>query len=266
MRKFIAVFLAMALTGCIAGEITGGEEGGGDDMGGGGQGDGNGDGDGDGNNPPPPDPRITASLDKSSIATELGKTEVVVLTLTSVDGFAGTVSVAVAALDGSSAPLSGLIVEGPATVTLAADQMATATYELDVSSNATGTSVSGSLKLDLSSSVGSESLTATLAVEPNYTIAYAAGTGATVDKHPVLSGSQPKNVTVKRGAVIRYVNDDTVQHDTHGGGIFDHQGNGGGQPGTTYEQRTIGAAPGSTGDLGCHDHGGTAGYVRFTIE
>jgi cysteine-rich repeat protein len=278
----VPAFISILLGACIAGEISG--PGGGDDEGGGAacgdnvvdSGEACDDGntlDGDGcsatcSTEATPMPRIMASVDKTEVTTELGKNEIVTLDIQSIEGFAGSVTIAASLVDAANAPIPGITVDGPTTLGLAVDGTVSGMYAIQVASNATGTALTGSLKLDLTTMVGTESLTSTISVTPTYTITYAAGTGATAGNHPVLGGTQPAEVTVKRGTTIKYINSDTIQHDTHGGGIFDHQNTGGGQPGTTYEQPTIGAAPGSTGVLGCHEngHGGGNGYVTFTVE
>ncbi len=215
-------------------------------------------------------PRLDVALDKPTLATELGKAELVTLTLTSFDGFSGDVNIAASLVDSTMAPIAPAVLglAGPSTVTLTAGQSSPAAYTITVPSNSTGSALTATLKLDVTSSAGSQNLTSAISVTPRYTITYAAGTGTVGTNHPVLSGTQTANVTLKRGAIIRYINADTIQHDTHGGGIFDHQGTNGGQPGTSYEQPTLAAAPGSTGVLGCHEngHGGSAGYVTFTVQ
>ena len=218
-------------------------------------------------------PRVTATLDRTSISTELGKSEVVTLTLTSAGGFAGNVGVATSVLDGSNAPMSAGVatVAAPATIAIAVDGTVTHQITIAIPSNATGTAVSGSVKFDLTSPAGNQSLTAALAVAPIYTVKYTATMTTDPATHPIQSGVQAPNVTLKRGTLVRYKNESGIQHVTHGDGIFAHEQPTnnpalGGLTGGTYELPTLQAAPGSMGRLGCHNHGNDASYVTFTME
>ena len=58
-----------------------------------------------------------------------------------------------------------------------------------------------------------------------------------------------------------------IQHITHGDGPFPHQtvSATSGLFGSTYNVDTVGIAPGSSGNLGCHDHT-SATYVQFTVQ
>ncbi|MBA3818584.1 MAG: hypothetical protein H0X17_06800 [Deltaproteobacteria bacterium] len=215
------------------------------------------------------DPRVTVALDKTTLTSELGTNQTITLTLTSVDGFTGNVNVVGAALDAASAPVAGLTLMGPESVAVSADGTATAMYMLQVPTNATGVDVAGSLKFDVTSAAGTESVSAALSISAVFNVTTAAGVGANTALHPKQAGTIAPTVTVKRGATIRYTNGDTMAHRTHGsGGVFGHEPIGGGLPGGTYEIRTLAAAPGSTGTLGCHDHSGVnnASYVNFTVQ
>jgi cysteine-rich repeat protein len=213
--------------------------------------------------------RLDVIADKTTLSSELGKTQTLSLTLTSANGFAGDVTIAPSAVDSAMAALPGVTVTGPSALTLTAGGTSTATYTVKVASNATGTELSGMVKLDVTSTAGNQTIVSTLSIAPVFTVTYANATAATVAMHPIQSGSVTKNITVRRGTRIRYTNADTVRHVTHGSGIFPHENTTtGGTPGATYELSTLAAAPGSTGQLGCHEsgHGGSAGYVVFTVE
>lgn len=213
-------------------------------------------------------PRVAVTVDRQSIDTELGKSETLKATFTSEGGFAGDAAVATSFVDGAGLVVTGVVPGGPATVALTAGQTVVVDYTLGVATDSTGTALTGTWKLDVTSSAATVNLVSAVSITPTFTATYMPDTGATPAKHPVGSGAEPSTVTVKRGAIIRYFNGDTIQHDTHGDGAFTHQGGGGGQPNTAYEMTTLDKAPGSTGRLGCHEngHGGDGGYTTFTIQ
>lgn len=217
-------------------------------------------------------PRLTATIDRTNIATELGKTERVTLTLTSAGGFAGDVAVSTSVLDGANAPLTGVAtVAAPATITVAANATVTQQLMIAIPSNATGSALAGMVSVNLAAPTGTQTLTAALNIEPIYTVTYSATVTTDAGTHPIQSGVQATNVTVKRGTKIRFKNESGIQHVTHGEGLFAHEQptndpNVGGLTGATYEQPTTQQPAGATGKLGCHNHGGPAGYVTFTTE
>jgi len=210
-------------------------------------------------------PNVNVTMDRQTVATELGKSEIVTLSFTSVASFAGNVTVASSLVDGAGAALTtgGLTVTGPASVTLAANGTASAMYTVNIPSNATAAQMLANLKLDTSSSVGNKAFTSAFTIAPNYTIAYPAGVGATVAMHPVLKGT----ITVKKGAKISVHNGDTTAHRTHADPGNLHEPAGGGQPGGTYVIDTAGLTVGQAGvDVGCHSHEATADYAKVVIE
>jgi hypothetical protein len=216
-----------------------------------------------------PVPRVGVTIDKATVATQLQKEELVTLTVSSVNGFSGSANITASIVDAANMPLAQLTLEGPTSLTLGAGDSKPALYKVTIPSNATGTSLAATLKLDVTGGGETQNLTSAFTIEPTLIISYTLNTGATTNNHPVLNGTQAKNVTVKRGALIGYKNDDNVQHITHGGGVIPHeaiQDGVSGQPGNTYMFNTVAAAPGSTGSMGCHDHDGPTGYVDFTVE
>ncbi len=199
-------------------------------------------------------PRVTATVDKMTVATELGKTETFTLTLTSVDGFTGDVAVASSLVDAAGAAVPRVTVAGPASITLAANAMAPAQYIVTIPSDATGTALAATLKLDVTAPSGPTNLTSTINIAPIYTYTLAAATGATINNHPATN----KAITIRRGTRLRMMNTDTVEHITHGGGGLTHETitpGVTGQPGATYEVNTTGIAPGAGKTFGCHTHG-----------
>jgi len=196
-------------------------------------------------------PRVTAAVDKTTVMTELGKTEKITLTLTSVEGFAGDVAVAASLVDGANAPITTLMLTGPTSVALAANGTAPAEYTITVPTDASGTAITGTLKLDVTATGGNSNLTTAVNVAPIYTFSIAAATGTQVPMHPATN----KTITIRRGTLLRMVNGDTVQHITHGGGLPHENTTTGGQPGDTYEVNTTAIAPGMGKTFGCHSHG-----------
>lgn len=220
----------------------------------------------------PAEPRVLAAVDKTNVPTQLGRTESVTLTLTSA-AFDGAATVIATVVDEADVPLPALTVTGPASVSLTDGQVVPTEYTVSIPSNATGAALNAKLKLDVTSTGGNHNLSTTVAIAAIYEVDYAAATGSDVAKHPIQSGTQLSTVALKRGATVAYHNVDTIQHITHGDGIFNHENENGnnnspniGLPNGTYMQPTLAAAPGSSGRLGCHLHGGDAGYVTFTVE
>jgi hypothetical protein len=256
---FLAALLALSLPACIAGEITDvGDNQGGGDQGGGGDGTGGGDGSGSGSQNTP---RVVATVDKDAITTELGKAETVTVTLRSEEGFAGDVTVAARLVDPGDVAMPNLTMQAPANVVLAANATTTATFQIQVPMNATGADLTGELKIDLMSDVGTQSLSTTVNVKAIYTVDYALNTGNAVANH-MNAGVQ--NLVVKRGAILRFHNSDTITHRIHGDGAFPHEA-GVGASGRNYDVATTALAPGSGGNLGCHDHGNST-YSRYVVE
>jgi hypothetical protein len=270
--SLLAGLLFVLVPACMVGEggIVGvGDDDVGDDTGGGdgtGDGDGTGGGDGTGSGSGLDDvtPRLVAALDKTTLATENGKTETVTVNLTSENGWAGDVTLTKSLLDGANNPIANVTLDGPATVSVAADGTATASYSITIPTNTAGAALSASLKVSLSTADGVEDLTSAVTINNVYTVPYASGTGTTATNH-LMAGQA---ITVKRGTIIKFTNGDNITHIIHGGGTYsgDHEDQtAGGAPGRTYEVPTIGYAPGSTGTLGCHSHG-SASYATYTLQ
>jgi hypothetical protein len=263
----LATVLGLSLAGCLTIGDSGSGSPGDDDTGsggggvGGGGGSGLGGGSGMGSNA---GPNVNVTMDRMTVATELGKSEVVTLNLSSTGSFTGDVTVAPALVDGAGAALTagGLTVTGPASITLAANGTTTAMYTVKIPTNATATQMLANLKLDVSSSLGSKSFTSAFTIAPNLTLDYGQGLGANVPMHP-LTG---KAFTVKRGAKLVFHNSDTAAHRTHGPGNL-HEPAGGGQAGGTYVMDTT-TFPDTTTQpeqVGCHTHD-TPTYAKVTVE
>jgi len=213
-------------------------------------------------------PNVNVAMDRNTVTTELGKQEVVTLTLTSVNAFTGNVTVTPSLVDGTGAALTagGLTVTGPTSVALTADGNASAMYTVKIPTDATATQLAATLKLDVSSSVGSKAFSSAFTVAPNYTIDYAAGLAGNVNAHPLTK----LKLSVKKGAKITLHNADGDVHITHGDGPFPHESTApgvGGLAGNTYVIDTSKIADtqiGKTGNIGCHTHT-SATYAQVTL-
>jgi hypothetical protein len=185
------------------------------------------------------------------------------LTLTSGGSFAGDVTVTPSLVDSAGTALAdGITVAGQPTVALTADNTATAMYTIKIPTNATGTDLTATVKLDVSSSAGTKQLTAALNVAAVYNVTYAAGLAGNVATHPMRA----QTISVKKGAKISLHNADAAVHITHADGPFPHETTSatGGLSGNTYTIDTS-KLTGTTGNIGCHSHG-SATYAKVTIQ
>jgi hypothetical protein len=208
-------------------------------------------------------PSVNMTMDRATVATELGKDEIVTLTLTSVNSFVGNVTVTPLLVDGTGAALKtgGLTVTGPTSVALTANGTQSAMYTVKIPTDATATQMTADLKLDVVSPAGTKSYTSAFTIAPTYSITYAAGLAANIPMHPLTK----LKVKIKKGAKISLHNADTDVHRTHGDGGFAHEPDGGGQPGGTYVLDTSQLAVGTTGAVGCHTHDAQT-YAAVTID
>ena len=248
--RIAPIAFALLLPACIVG--TGDIEGLGDDQGGdgtgggngGGGGDGDGSGDGSGGGGTEVTPRITASVDKPSIATELGKTESLALTINSVDGFAGPVSITPSVVDGATALAGWTVTAEPTSVDLAAGGSANVTLAVTVPTDAA--SLTPTLKLDLGSTAEPLSVESTLAVTNQITIEIPAGTG-TGSPHAGLPAINAP-IRLRMGAKVVFHNADNTTHQIHANGGIQHQ-DGGLAPGADYI-----VTPNDSATWYCHSH------------
>lgn len=247
MRITLAAgLIALLVPACIVGpgEISGVgddemEEGG---ETGGGTGGGNGGGSGT-----TATPRVVATVDKATMPTELGKTELLTLTLTSENGFTGSVPIMASMTDGATA-LSGFTMTAtPATVDLAAGGTATVSISVKIPTDAAA--LATQLKLDLGGSAPT-SVTSSLAITNKLTINIPAGTGAGAH-----SGLPAVNAPIKLrpGAMVVFHNSDNMQHVVHAsGGIAHENTTAGGMPNSDYE-----VTPNGDATWYCHSHEGS---------
>jgi len=210
-------------------------------------------------------PRIAGSV--NPVTVELYNPLSTNLSLTSEGGFAGTVTLAAQLVDGAGAAITGATVTIASTVDLTDGQTQSVPVTIMVPTEATGTEITGMLKIDATTATTDPvNLAVAADIKPFLTIEYTAGTGATAANHT----DHGMNFTVLRGATIKIKNSDTMAHRTHAAGAnFVHEP-GLGPVGGTYELPVLQAtAPGSVGTIGCHDHStvntGTDEYMNITV-
>ncbi len=246
MRTLVAASLfALIVPACIVGpgEISGvGEEEmeGGENGGGGGGGSGGGSG-------TTLTPRITATVDKTTMPTELGKTETLTVTIQSVDGFTGSVPVTSAMMDATSALTGFTITATPPTVDLTAG--GSATVQLSVKIPTDAAALAPQLKIDLGGA-SPASVTSDLTIANQLTLMIPAGTGAGAGAHAGLPAANAP-IRLRSGASIVFRNADTIQHVIHGNGGIPHENLGAGMPGTDYKVTVMNNAT-----WYCHSHEG----------
>jgi hypothetical protein len=212
---------------------------------------------------------LAPSLDQTTIATELGQTVTVNVVLAASGGFTGTVNLMPTLVDTAGAAITAVNVSSVAMVDITADGTQNVPVTLQVPIAASGTKLTGTLHVALSGAAPAADLTAPVTVDNVFTVIYADGTGTTVAKHPYPS-LLTSNVTIKRGAIVRFKQMDTtpgIQHITHGDGVWTHEnvGPSTGLFGDIFDEPTTGIAPGGNGKMGCHDVG-SATYATFTVQ
>ncbi len=244
ISSLLVGFLGLSLIGCV-GVIDGGDPVGGDD-------DGSGSGSGSGSDPDPlPVPRLDSTIDKTTVDTELGTTHTFKVNLAASGDFSGAVTVAPTAVDASNVPVPGWTVSvDMATVTLATNGTAVVTGTLVVPTENNG--LVGTVKFDVSSSLGSEALSAAVTVTNQLTLVVTQnGNGQCVYPNAPTGA-------VKVGTKVRFLNmgvDNIMIHTNEVAGI-NHQDTGGAglTTNTAYERTTTGTG---TVQWYCHSPGPT---------
>jgi hypothetical protein len=250
----IAALFALMTSACVGGitgiggeDETGGEGGGG----GGGGGDGMGSGSGSGSGEIQNTPRVDATVDKTTVMTELNKTENVVVTITSMNDFTGPVPITTSVMDGATAVTGWTVTPTPATVDLSAGGSATVTLAVKIPSDSMA--LAPQLKIDLGGAAPM-SLTSDFNVAKKLTINIQPGTG-TGSPHTGLPLNQP--LRIRAGTMVTFHNGDTIQHVIHASGGIDHENTSLGMPGTDYA-----VTPTADATWYCHNHEGT-GQARI---
>jgi cysteine-rich repeat protein len=146
-------------------------------------------------------PRVTVTVDKPTLSTELMTTNKLTLTVTGSGGFAGDVTLAATAVDGSNAPLAAWTVSlDKPTVTLTANGTATAVATLTIPSENKG--LTGAVKIDATSSADPASVMSAVTAANQVTFAV-----TQIGAQCAYPTTQPTNVTY--GTKIRFLNNTT---------------------------------------------------------
>jgi cysteine-rich repeat protein len=191
-------------------------------------------------------PRLDATVDKPTIATELKTSHQITLTLTGVGGFGETVNVAGSVVDATDTSLPGWAVTlASPTVSVPTNGMATLVATLTVPSKNVG--LTGKVKLDITSSLGAKTVTSdvTATNQVTFTLHVDANTGQCV--YPADGGTTAAKVAVSNGTKIRWFNDGNADLEIHVNGSpvasVTHQGQSPNgltdpktEPNTAYEQ------------------------------
>ncbi len=184
-------------------------------------------------------PSIAAAVDQSTVSTELGKTVKLTYTVTSENGYAGTVTATAPTMTGWT------ITATPASATLAAG--GTTTIELDVAIPTDATDLAPSIALGLSDGTNSTSVASTFTVAKQLTVNLDAA-GSANGTH-VTWPAKNAPLKIRSGTVVIFHNADTVQHEIHAGGGIAHE-SGELQAGADYKTAPV------TSDATwyCHNH------------
>jgi hypothetical protein len=249
LAGFVAVLLPACLVG--SGDITdvgdesGDQSGGGDTGGGDGNGGGTGEGNGGGTTATP---RIQASVDKTTVSSELGKTETLMVTVQSMNGFTGPVNVNASVLDGTTALTTYTVTSTPASVTL--EPGASQQIELKVKIPSDATALAPTVKVDLGGGAVSTNVSSAFTVAKQYTLVIPAGTGNTTLHAGLPSANAP--LRLNAGTKLVFRNSDTITHVIHGNGGIPHENLALGAAGTDYSVTIQNDAT-----WYCHSHEGT---------
>lgn len=186
--------------------------------------------------------RVSAAIDRTSIQSELGTTETLNLTLTSVGGFAGAVSLT-GSVDYDGAAGTWTVTPTPASISLTANQSAVASVKIAIPSDSAA--LSGTIKLAVSGSAVPVDVTSTVTAADQVTIVIPKGTGSAIPH----AGVGPSLLRIRSGTKVIWDNQDTIQHVMHGSDGIPHEDTAAGQPGSKYT-----VTPSGNGTWYCHTH------------
>jgi hypothetical protein len=207
-------------------------------------------------------PTLAVTADKPAIATELSSSNSVTLTLRSSGGFSGTATLVATALDLGGAPITGWTVTlDKTTIDLAADATATAVATLKIPSSIN--TLTGVVKIDATTSLGTVTAQSSVSVTKQITYAMTLSGGNCV--YPVAAGS---STTISQGTKVRWINNDPANRiiihmsAVGGQGIsgFDHEPDPGMAPNGGAFEQTAGSATGAI-DWYCHNRGASQGIT-----
>lgn len=207
-------------------------------------------------------PRLDLSVDKPTVSTELGSTNMVTLTLTSADGFSGPVNIAASLVDGAGAPLTGwLVAVNPPTVTVPANGTATVVATLGIPSDATV--LSGNIKFDVTGGPEPKTMMSSVTSLNQVTFAIDIANAASADPDCIYPVNNTP-IRVHVGTKVRFFNKNPdLKFEIHSNNslIIPHQAQGLGaddpitEPNTAYERIVVAGGGAQTFSWYCHDIG-----------
>jgi cysteine-rich repeat protein len=202
-------------------------------------------------------PRLDVVLDKQLIDTELMTTHMITVTLGAAGGFSGAVNLTASVVDSANNPIPGWTVTlDSATVNIPVDGGGQAIATLTVPSTNKG--LSGTVKIDATSSLGTAQVTSMVTAANQITIPMTLNNGQCV--YPAAGTI---NITV--GSKLRFVNKAASNVTIHMGPEINglqHQPNPGSAPNGVYEQTITGTPAGTIGWY-CHAPGPTVNNLRL---
>ena len=198
----------------------------------------------DGGTPVTVTPHLAAAIDKSTVATALGATTTLTVSLVGSGDFAGPVTLTPTVVDGGGAAVVGwTFTQTPTTLTL--DKNGTATASIAVVVPTDSASLTATVNVAVAATgVTVPSVTSAYTVANTYTVHIAAGTGT--GSH---AADFPKLLKLKSGATLIFQNDDNIKHTIHADGGFPHEPLSGMAPGANYT-----VVPTGDTTFYCHDH------------
>jgi hypothetical protein len=256
-RPLVLAFLGLSLVaGCTVGDTGGPGGGGAPDAGGG-----TGDAPGGGDDAPGAVPRVDVSIDKPTVTTELMTTNMLTVTVTSANGFAGAVSLTASVVDAQGQPLAAWPVTlSAASLTVAANASAQSVATLMIPSENRG--LAGTVKIEATSSAGTQSVTSAVTALNQITFGVTLNNGQC--EYPTAGTT---NVTY--GTKVRFLNEAdtniTIHVDDGGPYGVPHQPDPGSPPDMAYEK--VVTEPTQTPTIQqfswyCHQPGPNVGKTR----
>ncbi|MDQ3382107.1 MAG: hypothetical protein M3546_17675 [Actinomycetota bacterium] len=204
-------------------------------------------------------PSLAVSIDKPAVTTELKTANMLVVTLTGGGGFSGNVNLTGSVLDAANAPIPGwTIAFSQASVAVPASGSVTAVATLTIPAQNRG--LLGTVKIDVASTLGTESITSTVTVLNQVTFTVDIVNGQCV--YPTDGGTGAATVPVALGTKVRFFNKGGANLEIHSNNIaaIPHQGqvNGTDDPITESQsayERTLGGTVGGNVNWYCHAPG-----------
>jgi cysteine-rich repeat protein len=201
-------------------------------------------------------PSLNVTVDKPTVATELGTSNMITATLQGVDGFAGPVGLSVEVLDSLGAPLPDWVAAiQPTSLDLPVNGTGSAVVTLAVPSQNKG--LVGSVRIITTSSATLGTREATSAVTALNQISFNVTDNAGQCVYPTAAA-----IMVTEGTKVRFVNGSTIgliiHSDGDGKGVAHQSTAADMPPGQAYEQ-TVANADGADFGWYCHSPGPNLG-------